>query len=144
MTTAATKGFGTLLKLGDGGGSETFTTIAEVRDISGPNLSMGTADVTSHSSTGGWDEGIGTILSGGEVTFGLNFLPANATQSYSAGLIKDFTNRTLRNFQMVFTNSGSTTWTFAALVTRFQPTAPVTGHLTANVTLRISGQPTLA
>jgi len=143
MTTGALAGYGALLKIGDGGGSEVFTTIAEVRDIEGPELEAEAKEVTSHDS-GGWREYISTLLSGGEVSFDLNFIPTNATQSASTGLIRDMVNRTRRNFRLVFPDAGSTTWTFAALVTGFKPSAAVEDELLAEVTLQITGQPTLA
>lgn len=140
----AVAGFGSLLKIGDGAGPEVFTTIAEVKDISGPSLSMATIDVTNQSSTGGWAEFIGGIKDAGEVTFDVNFLPADATHNAATGLIRDYNNRTKRNFQLVFPDAGATTWSFAALVTAFQPTEPIGDALTASVTLKITGQPTLA
>jgi hypothetical protein len=136
--------FGTLLKIGDGGGTEVFTTIAEVRDIKGPDLGLSTAESTNHSSPGGYRERVATLKDGGKVTFTLNFLPTAATQSYSTGLIKDFSNKTKRNFQLVFPDSGVTTWLLPALVTKFTPDEPVDGVLSADVELTISGQPTLA
>lgn len=142
--TSGISAFGTLLKIGDGGGTEVFTTIAEVRDISGPSLKLDTEEVTSHSSTAGWREYIGTLLDAGEVTFDINFIPTAATHSQTSGLIKDLKNKTLRNFQLVFPNVGATTWAFAAYVTGFEPAEPVEGVLAASVTLKISGQPTLA
>lgn len=144
MATNAIAGHGALLQIGDGADPENFTTIAEVRDISGPALGQDTADVTSHDSTGGWEEHIGTILRSGEVTFDVNYIPTDSTHDASAGLINDMENRTLRNFQLVFPDGSSTTWSFAALVTGFEPGAPVDGELTASVTLTPSGQPTLA
>lgn len=141
--TDALASYSALIKIGDGADPEVFTTIAEVMDISGPSLALNTAEVTSHDS-GGWKEIIGTILDAGEVSFDINFVPTNATHSQGAGLISDMLARTLRNFQIVFPDSGSTTWEFAALVTGFEPSAPVDGALTASVTLEISGQPTLA
>ncbi len=142
--TNALSSFATLLKIGDGGGPENFTTIAEVLDISGPGLAMRTAEATNHSSPAGWAEFIGTILEGGEVTFDINFIPTNATHSYSAGLLQDFANKTARNFQLVFPDTGATTWAFTALVTQFPIDGPVEGILRANVTLMVTGQPTLA
>jgi predicted secreted protein len=136
--------FGTLLKIGDGGTPETFTTIAEVRDISGPSLALDTADVTSHDSPGGWEEHIGTILRSGEITFTVNFVPTHATHNPSTGLIADMVNREVRNFQLVFPNVGNTTWAFAALVTGFEPAEPVDDALTADVTLKLTGQPSLS
>ncbi len=141
--TNALAGYGVLLKIGDGGGSETFTTIAEVKDIEGPELELEAKDVTSHDSNG-WREFIGTLLTGGEVSFDLNFIPTHATHSYSAGLIKDLVNRTKRNFKLVFPDGGSTTWTFAALVVGVKPSGPVEDELSAEVTLQVTGQPTLA
>lgn len=142
--TQATSGFGTLLQIGDGGGPENFTSIAEVRNVSGPELTLDTAEATHHTSPGGWDEHIATLLRGGEVTASLNFLPADATQSFAAGLLKDMTDKTLRNFKVIFPDPGTTEWDFAAYVTAFSPTAPIDDVLTADITLMISGQPTLA
>lgn len=141
----ADSSFGTLMKIGDGATpTEAFTTIAEVLDITGPELTLGTEESTNHSSPGGWAEFVPTVKDGGEVGFEVNFLPSNATHSYAAGLIKDFDNKTKRNFQIVFPDSGNTTWLFAAFVTKFAPKAPVAGRLAADVTLKVTGQPTLA
>jgi len=133
----ATKGFGALFK-------RNGTTIAEIQSFSGPSLSLGTAESTHMASTSGYREFIGTIKDGGEVTAELSFLPANATQSYSAGLIKDLVDVTLQTFSIVWTDAGPTTWSFSAFVTRFVPAATVDGRLTASVTVKISGVPTLA
>lgn len=144
MATGAIFAQGTLLKLGDAATpTEGFTTIAEVTDLGGPSLALETADATSHDSTGGWREKIGALLNGGEVTFSINYIPTNATHDNTTGLIKDMRSRTLRNFQLVFPDSGSTTWSFAALLTAFEPGEPIDEKLTADVTLEISGQPTL-
>ena len=143
MTTGALAAYGVLLKIGNGATSETFATIAEVRDIEGPELELEAKEVTSHDS-GGWREYIGTLLTGGEVSFDLNFIPTSATQSYSSGLIEDMVSRTKRNFNLVFSDTGATTWAFTALVTGFKPSAAVEDELAAEVTLQITGAPTLA
>ncbi len=144
MATAATSSFGTFIKVGDGATSETFTTIAEVKDISGPSASLDTEEVTNHSSPSGWDEHVATILRGGDVTFDLNYLPTAATQNASTGLTADKNARTLRNFELVFTDSSTTTYSFAAFVKGVSPSAPVSGSLSASVTLGISGPITQA
>lgn len=145
MTSNALSSFGTLLKIGDGATPiEGFTTIAEVRDIGGPKLEQGTEEVTHHGSPGGWREFIGTLLSAGEVTFDLNFIPTEATHNPSTGLIADLKNRVKRNFKIVLPNPGATTWAFTALVTGFESEEPVEGSLSASVTLMVTGQPTLA
>jgi predicted secreted protein len=143
--TSALSSFGTLLKIGDGGNpTETFTTIAEVKDIKGPGLELSTEEVTNHSSTGGWKEYVATLLDAGEVSFDMNFIPTSATQSQTSGLVKDMKNKTLRNFKLVFPDNGNTTWSFSAYVTKFEVDEPVEGILGASCTLKITGQPTLA
>ena len=144
MASSATTAFGTLLKLGDGGGTEAFATIAEVKNIKGPKLKMDTIEVTSHSSAGAWREFIAGLLDAGEVTFDMNWLPANATQSYSAGILRDMVNRTKRNFQLVIPAASPVTWTIPAFVTNFEPDFAVDGALVASITLKVAGQPTLA
>ncbi len=142
---SAIASFGTLLKIGDGGSpTENFTTIAEVKSITGPSMSVKIDDVTTHSTSTPWRAKLATLLDGGTVAFGLNFIPTDATQDFPAGLLKDFTNRTLRNFKLVLTDAGHTTWAFSAFVQDFKMDMPVDGVLTANCTLAISGQPTLA
>lgn len=134
---------GTLLQAGDGATpTEAFTTIAEVLDISGPSLSLETEDVTSHDS-GGNAEYIGTILDGGEVSFEINYIPGNATHNATAGLLKTMTDKAVRNFKLVFPTASPVTWQFTALVTGFEPAAPAKGKLTASVTLKVTGAPTL-
>lgn len=142
--TSAIHAHGTLLKIGDGGGSETFTTIAEVTDISGPGLSLDANEVTSHSSSSHYRERIGGLLDGGSVRFSINYVPTAGTHDATTGLIRDMKNRTVRNFQLVFTDGGGTTWTFAALVTSFEPSEPIDDALTADVELMLTGVPTLA
>ena len=142
MATAGTPGYPVLLKIDDGAGN--YTTVAEVMDISGPNLTLDLQDATSHSSTAGWEEVIAGILAGGEITFSLIFLPVNATQSYTSGIIKEMVNRVKRNFKLVWSNTGATEWIFPCYVAAHSAKAPVRGNLTADVTLRVTGQPTLA
>ena len=141
--TIAIDAHGTLLKLGDGGGPEVFTTVAEVTDISGPSMTLDPIDVTSHDSTAAYREFIGGLLDAGEVTLTINYVPTAGTHDATTGLIADMVARVVRNFQLVFPDSGTTTWSFAALITAFEPAEPIDDKLAADVTLKLSGQPTL-
>lgn len=143
MATAARSAFGTLLKIGDGATTETFTTIAEIKDIKG-DFSLDTEEVTSHSSTDGWVERIATLLDGGKLKIKANWVSGHATQSYSTGVLKDKVNRTLRNFQLVIPAASTTTWTIPAYVTGFKFELPVKGAQELELELTISGKPTLA
>lgn len=129
--------FGTLLK-------RAGTTIAQVKSISGPGLSLDTEDVTSHDSTGGWEEVVGTILRSGEVSFEIVYDPNAATHKYAVGgLLSDLVLKTAVSYTLVFPSVATVTWTFNAFVVGFEPGAPADGALTASVTLKITGQPTL-
>ena len=137
----AMSGFGTKLKIGDGADPEVFTELAEVNSVSGPGIALDTIDVTHDASPGGYKEYAAGLLDGGEIKLELNFLPANATQT---GLLTALASRAAKNFKLEFPDSTVTTWSFAAFVTNFEPSAPVDGKLGASVTLKITGQPTLA
>lgn len=129
--------FGIALKKGG-------TAYAQAKSISGPELSLDTADVTSHDSTGGWEEVVGTILRSGEVELEVAYDPAHATHKYAAGgLIYDLVQKTAIELTLVFPDAASTTWTFSGLWTSFKPQGPVDGALTAIAKFKISGQPTL-
>jgi predicted secreted protein len=78
------------------------------------------------------------------VTFTIQYDPAGATHDASTGVLKDMGDKTLRNFQLVFPDTGTTTWSFSAYVVGFTPGAPHDDKLTAECELKISGQPTLA
>ena len=134
--------FGTVLYRGTSGGG---TAIAQVQSISGPGLSLDTEDVTTLDSTNAWEEVVGTILRSGELSLDIVYDPANATQYASGtGLIADMTGRASTTYTLVFPDSGSTEWVFAAFVTGFEPDAPHDGALTASVTLKPTGDMTLA
>lgn len=136
----AVKAQGTLLKIGDGEEVETFSTIAEVTNISGPSLSADSIEVTSHDSEDGYREFIQGLKDAGEVTMDLNFVPTNATQ---ASLLSIYESGEVTNFQMVFPDTTNTTWGFAGFVTGFEVGMPTDTQLTASSTIKITGKPTL-
>lgn len=117
--------------------AESFTTIAEVKDIDGPEGTMDTEDVTPHDAVGGWEEIIPTILRSGEVTFDLNFVPGMATHQELRTLMK---NRTLRNFRLLLPTTPQYGWPFAAYVTRAGHAFPVGGAMNMGATLKITGE----
>ncbi len=139
--TNATPGFGTLLQVGNGAG--TYTTLAEVKDMTGPNLQHDTEEVTHHQSPGRFKEFIATLIDGGEVTFSMNYIMQNATQSISSGLSKDMIEHTLRNIKIVFPDVGSTEWILPCFVTGWEPSMPVGSVFDCSVTLKVARQPTL-
>lgn len=137
----AVGGFGTLLKVGDGGGTEVFTTLAEVTNISGPSLSTDTIEVTHMESPNSAREYIAGLKDGGEVSFDLNFIADDTTQ---AAFITDWSNRTKRNFKIVWTDDSATTWSFTGIVTAFEPSASVDDKVSASATIKLTGIPTFS
>jgi len=133
--------YGTTLKRGGTGG----VAVANILSISGPSLELDTEDVTTHDSTGAWEEVVATILRSGEVSFDIAYDPNNAThKNASGGLLADFVARTSQTWAITFPSSPAVSWSFTAFVTGFEPDAPVDGALTAAVTMKLTGQPTLA
>lgn len=139
--TVGSSGFGTLLKRGSGATVETFTTVAEVKTISGPSLSMETIDATHMESPSGYREWLPSFKDGGEVTFDLNFLPATAAQT---GITTDFAARTKRNWKIVWPNTAGTTWSFSGYITGFTPSAAVGDILAASATIKVTGAVTIS
>lgn len=130
--------FGTLLKIAG-------TTVAGVTNIGGPGLTLETIDVTNHSSTSAWREFVGGLKDGGEISVDIVFDPVAAThKNASGGLLYLLTTRASASFTITFPDTGATVWTFTAFVTSFEVGAPVADGLTASVTLKITGAPTLA
>ena len=142
MVTGALFAHGTLLKVDDGGGV-TFTTIAEVGSISGPSLTQATIDVTSMDSANHWREFIGGLKDGGNVTFDINYIPTGGTHNVATGVIGMLSTGVKRSFKLVFTDGGSTTWTFIGWITKFTPTPGLATALKGALDVKITGQPTL-
>ncbi len=137
-------GKGFLVQRGDGGSPENFTTVAEVLDADGPGLSADSVEATHQESPNYWREFIPGLKDGGEISFDVNHDPDNATHDATTGIVADFNNRTVRNWRVAFPSPSSKTWTFPAFVTGFEPSNPVADRSTASVTLKVTGEPTLA
>ena len=130
---------GTLLKLGDGGGTEVFTTVAKIKDISGPEFNRGTHDASTQTTD--WGEIGPGLKRGGQVTFTINWIPTDGTHDHLTGLRKDFIDGTKRNIQIVWPDPAATTDQFAVYILNLGPTAPVDGLLEQSVTMEVTGDP---
>lgn len=116
--------------------AEVFTTIDGAKNISGPNFSLETIDVTHHTSGSAYREVVPSFKSGGEVAFDLIYDPADAQHE---GLLTDFESRVLRNFQMILPDAGNMTYGFAAYVSGAEVQAPIDNALMLAVKLGITG-----
>ena len=120
--------------------------IAQVQAITGPGLAADTEDVTTHDSTGAFEELVVTVLRTGEVTLDIVYDPVADTHDATAttGLAYALKNKLFRQFALTYTNTGATVWTFNGYVTGFEPSMPHDGALTAAVTVKVTNAPTLA
>jgi predicted secreted protein len=111
--------------------------IAEVNSISGPNRSRDVIDVTSLDSTGGYREFIGSFRDGGEVSLEMNW-----TSTGYGLMLADFESNTLQTYQIVLPDDGNYTLEFSGLVSDLELNVPMDDKITANVTIKISGDVT--
>ena len=128
----------------DYSGGTAYAVIAQVVDIGGPNMSRNPIDVTTRDSTNYWREFLKGFKDGGEVTFNVIFDPGLAGHASAAGLLSDFNEDgvTLPAWQMTFADA--TAWTFNGFLSGQEVGQPLDDALTMDVTLKISGAPTLA
>jgi predicted secreted protein len=134
MSANALESQGLLLKIGDGADPETFTAIPEVKEISGPSGSASIIDITDLDST--HKEKRMGLPDEGQVSFTLHYIPKNTQH---AQLRTDRAARTLRNFQLLFTDDPVTTWSFAGYVTKLEVSGEVDGVVEAECEIEITG-----
>jgi predicted secreted protein len=134
MASNAFSGVGTVFGRGNGSsGTETFTPLAEVNSITGPNKTRDTIDVTSLDSEGGYREFIAGFRDGGEVSLEMNFTYA----TYDI-INDDFESEDSVNYQIELPDG--TSFTFTGLVTAVGLAVPLDDKVTSSVTVKISGQ----
>ena len=138
---AAIAAINTSLGLGDGASPETFTTIANISDITGLQLATTIVDVTSHSTGKPWRQKLPTLLDAGDLTCKLFFVPGYAGHQ---ALLTIFKNRTLSNYTITFPELDAPVWWFEAFITKFSISEPVAGVITADVTFSATDEPNFA
>ena len=143
MTTAAIWAYGSKLQIGDGAGSEAFTDVAEIVELTPPAMSRDEIDVTSHNSADGYREFISGLRDGGEVSFKANWLPTNTTHDGTTGLLESFNDNANHNWKIILPNS-LITISFVGFLTAFEPDLPLEDQAQLSGTIKVSGKPTVA
>ena len=138
MASNAVSGVGTIFKRSDMASSASFTAIAEINSIEGPDKSRETIDVTSLDSTGGYREFIASFRDAGQIQLEMNF-----TRAGYDDMNDDFETDTLVDYQIVLPDTGNTTLDFSGLVSALGIGIPMDDKITSSVTIKISGQVTL-
>lgn len=137
-------GLGISLKIGDGAGTEAFTAVVGVKSLGWSGIKSEVLEVSDLSDD--WRRFIAGIKDGGEISVGVNFRPTEVTQGNQAGgVLKDLVDGTVRNFQMVFSDTGGTDWAFSGIVQSFDLEGiDIDGIVEGSFSIKVSGQPTLA
>ena len=116
--------------------------VAEIKDITPPDPTTKTIDVTNHASPNGDMEYILGLRDGGKVTVKGNFYPGDVNGQIV--LANARSNRTLlSNVIIAFPPSIGCSWTFNALVVKFQITSPLDKEVSFTAEMQITGTPVL-
>ena len=149
MTTDADIGHGILLQRNDGDSPDDWETLAEVRDVNGPNMTQDTPDASHMLSPGRFREFISGMKDGGEGSATLAYVPGGATL---ASLVGDFNGKEAVEYRILFpdgTNSTptnlvyDTAWRFDGIINNLSPAMPLDDSMTLDVTIKVTGKPTL-
>lgn len=119
-------------------GTATWTKMSEVNSINGPTMTRETIDVTSLDSTGGYREFITGFRDPGTVSLNMNFTRATYDVMKS-----HFESDTLQNYEIVLPDDENTTFEFTALVTELPLSIPADDKISADVTMKVSGEVTV-
>lgn len=125
---------GTLIERDPLGGGA-FTTIAELRDISGPALTRNPIEVTNHNDLD--EDFVPGIRRYGEVTFAIGLIPTDGTHSQASGLVDSWEGGDVDVFRVTYPDG--TEWVFSGFINNFAPSMPVDDGLTADVSIRMRG-----
>jgi hypothetical protein len=132
---------GTLFQVEDQTTPDVYNSVAQVRNLTPPNMSADILDVSSHdnvSSENSFRTKIPGMKDGGEVTLEMLFDPTEDSQTV---LFEALKNDTKLNCHIVFPDTAKTTWAFSAYVSGIEADAPFEDTLSASVTLAVTGEP---
>lgn len=135
MSDSALGSHGTLIARAPAASPGTFTTIGELLDVTPPELMRNSFDATAQADN--IDGFVMGVLRRGELTFSINFLPANATHDQLTGLYASIIAKTKDGFKVTYPDA--TTWVVSGFVSKISPKDPLDNVRTADVGVRPSG-----
>lgn len=137
MSVNQKSGHGTLLavQLTPGGA---FTTLAELGDITPPELMRNEFDATIQQEN--IDSYVLGVLRRGQFSTTLNWIPDNNTHDHITGVYKMISDNTLTGWKVTFPQvTPAIDWVMSGQVQSLKPAAPVDGKLASDLVLRFSG-----
>lgn len=138
MAEDAATGFGIDFQSGNGADPEVFATIGEIVDVTPPNVSRDTVEVTHSKSPDKFREFIGGLRDGGEASVDVHWNPSSAKV---AELYADLEVDTPKNYRVLFPDTAN--FTVAALITGIEPSTPIDDRMVCTVSFKVSGKPVL-
>lgn len=120
------------------GNSGNFTALGEITDITPPSVTKETIETTHHGSSG-IRSYIGGIVDFGECSITVNYDPDGTEHNAIRDLAKTANDTAGYEFQITFPDAGSSTETFAGIVTGFEQETPMDDKLSATFTIKVSG-----
>lgn len=112
--------------------------LAEVNSIEGPTMSRDFIDTTALDTVGGYRTYITGFRDAGDVTLNMNF-----TRTTYDAMIADFESSLPQNYEIVIPDDDHTSIEFEGYVTEVPLSISPDDKITANVTIKVSGQPSV-
>lgn len=138
VATAAMIGYGTLVAVHDGGTPGTFVDLAEIYSVTPPNQQVDQVEATHNTSPNRTREFIAGLISPGECSFEMNFIPGSQSDDRLTEL-----KASGQSVQIKVTFPNLVTWQFLASITGYEPSSPTDDRMTVTVTLTVSGSTTI-
>lgn len=135
-------GFGTRFYLQATVGAAALTKVAEVTSVTPPNEQVAEVEVTHYESPGRTREFIAGLNDAGDMSFEINWVPGNATDSLIATAKADGLVRTMRIVTPAIPGtpgSPGQQFTFPGFVRGFERGIPIDDKMTATITVRVAG-----
>jgi len=121
------------------GSAATYVTVGQVRSIAGPSTKTTVQDVTTHSTAGNWMNKLATLIDPGDLTFPINWDPADTTHQFATGMWIQLVQLSQNFWKLIFFASAGTL-TFLGFVTQHAYNVPVDNVLSANIQITVNGQ----
>lgn len=143
MSSNAKFGYGTLVKMGDGGSpSETFTTIGELTgDIEFDGMESEEIEVTTHNNAinGRAKEKLPGLIDPGNLQFDINYVASDVTH---IAVRAAWTSQTKKNFKLE--DPYGNVVSLAGYIMSFPVKYPMNDAIKATIKIMITGLPTFA
>ncbi len=130
---------GTILKIGDSGSPEAFTTIPNIVDIDGPSAAATEKDATTLASTA--IESRPGLVDWGSLNLEMMW---DERDTVHAGMRADFNAKTVRNFQLIDAGSPTKTYSSTGWIKTLPANYSLNELVRASVEIRLTGPLTVA